>query len=75
MHKCVLFQSLLDQSGYTDVDYLSIDVEGAELDALKGINFQKTKFKLISIENNFPNDDRVQRFLTAQGYKLYRPEP
>ena len=34
-----------------EIDFLSLDVEGAELEVLKGINHQEYRFKLICIES------------------------
>ena len=50
------------------IDFISIDVEGAELEVLKGINFEHYSFKymLIEIRNFKPIED----FLIGQGYVL-----
>ena len=37
------------------IDFLSIDVEGNELNVLKGLNFKKYRPKIISIEFIKPN--------------------
>jgi|688.fasta_scaffold545855_2 FkbM family methyltransferase len=37
------------------IDYLSIDVEGAEVHVLKGIDFSKYTFGMIHIEHNWQN--------------------
>ena len=37
------------------IDYLSIDVEGGEMDILESIDFDLYKIKVLSIENNYPN--------------------
>jgi len=61
-------QTILDDNLINQVDYLSIDTEGAELSILKGINFSKTNISLISAENNNYNND-VEIFLKEKGYK------
>jgi hypothetical protein len=43
------------------VDFLSLDVEGYELEVLKGINFLETKFKYILVET--ANFHEVKEFL------------
>jgi FkbM family methyltransferase len=53
-----------------DIDYLSIDVEGAELDILKSFDFDSYRIKLITIEHNFA-DVRQDIFdlLSKFGYR------
>ena len=50
------------------IDFISLDVEGAELEVLKGINFDDYSFKfmLIEIRNLKPIED----FLIERGYVL-----
>ena len=56
--KCNTLNTILDTHKISSIDFLNIDVEGAELNVIKGIDFKKYKPKLISIENNelFIND-------------------
>ena len=39
--------------GQTEIDYLSLDVEGAELDILQTIPFDKIKIDILTIEYAF----------------------
>lgn len=48
------------------IDFMSLDVEGAELEVLKGINFEKYNFKYILIEVR--NFDRINNFLKEYNY-------
>jgi len=50
------------------IDFLSLDVEGAELEVLKGINYQKFNFKYIVVESRDIN--LLMNFLKSKGYKL-----
>lgn len=43
---------ILEENNIDRIDYLSIDVEGYEMNVLKGIDFDKIDIKLIGIENN-----------------------
>lgn len=57
------------------IDFLSIDVEGAELDVLKGINFKKFRPKVVLAEatypeTNIPNCDDWEPLLLEAGYEL-----
>ena len=49
------------------IDFLSLDVEGSELSVLKGVDFNKYKFKYILVECRKLN--LIEKFLTQYGYK------
>jgi len=51
-----------------EIDFLSLDVEGAELEVLKGINFDEFSFKYILIEVR--DLERMTNFLGNKGYVL-----
>lgn len=55
-------------------DYFSLDIEGAELEALKGIDWNNTEFGFITVE--YGNRDHYQNlissFLYNVGYKIHR---
>lgn len=59
---------LEDASFPPDIDFISIDTEGTELDVLKGISFDKWNIALLVVENNF-NDSNIEEYLSACGYK------
>ena len=50
---------------------MSLDIEGAELDALKGVDFNKYRFGAMAIEHNDEEPKRtdVLRFLESKGYR------
>jgi FkbM family methyltransferase len=52
------------------IHYMSLDVEGAELEALRGVSFDRYRFGVLSIEHNFeePKRSQVRTFLDAKGY-------
>ena len=65
----ITLTSLLDESKAPSlIDFISLDVEGAELEVLKGINFNKYNFKFMLIE--IRNLEPIDRFLNEQGYSL-----
>jgi len=70
--KTVPLQSLIDKHNLYNIDYFSLDVENAELLALKGLDLNKTKIKLMTVENNGYKDNRklVNKYLSSFGYKL-----
>lgn len=67
--KAVRLESLLDKYDIKQVDLISIDVEGAELQVLKSINFDKVNIEVFLIENNYGLDEET-KFLVSKGYKL-----
>ena len=59
--------SLLDEAGPPDlIDFLSLDVEGNELNVLKGLDFSRYGFKYLLIEAR--NFQEVADFLLPKGY-------
>jgi len=54
----------------TEIDFLSIDTEGSELQILEQIDFNKYVIKVICVENNF-HESKFNDFFTSKGYKLY----
>lgn len=65
----VKLQSLFDKYDIKHVDLISIDVEGAELQVLNSIDFDKTKIDVLLIENNYGLEKETE-FLNNKGYKL-----
>lgn len=53
------------------IDFISIDVEGSELDVLQSFDVNKYNTKLLVIENNF-NDPDVENYLKSLGWKKDR---
>lgn len=52
------------------IDLLSLDVEGSEIEVLKGIDFEKFTFKIICIESR--DLEKIQTLLLAKGYILLK---
>lgn len=68
----VSFHDLLsDHNAPSDIDYLSIDTEGSELEILKSLDFEKWSFKVITVEHNHTPDYRnaLYSLLSSKGYK------
>src|SRR4029077_2827709 len=64
---CHRIDTVLDDVGVKIVDYLSIDVEGAELEVLHGIDFARVQVNVIGVEHSarFP---AVYDLLTTSGF-------
>jgi len=52
------------------IDFLSLDVEGAELDVLKGVDHDLFQFKVICVESR--NIQRLRDYLEPLGYEYQR---
>jgi FkbM family methyltransferase len=59
-----------DIKNFTKIDIISIDVEGGELDVLKGLDLNKYRPKLFIIENLNPNNQSILEHMNSFGYKL-----
>lgn len=64
---------VLSETDVTRVDFASIDVEGAELEVLAGLNFELHSPRVLLIENNsgLAGDSRIRAYLKLRGYKFY----
>lgn len=65
---CVTLDHALYSARLTHIDYLSIDVEGAETRILKAFPFDKYDIDVIGVEDNFGNP-KLAEILTKAGYK------
>jgi FkbM family methyltransferase len=54
-------------NGVTNIDFISIDTEGTELDVLKGFDFDKYSVKLFVVENNY-DDPEIGSFMESKGF-------
>ena len=59
---------LIDSSSPRDIDFFSLDVEGAQIEVLKGIDYNKYKFRYILVESSTPN--KIEDFLAKHNYRL-----
>ena len=67
----VTLDALLAQAGNPQVDFVSIDTEGTELDVLRGFNLARHRPVLILLEDKCQSLAK-HRFLRAHGYKLVK---
>ncbi len=63
--------SLLEEHGLEQVDFVSLDVEGYEIEVLQGFSLERYRPRLILIEDRV-RDLRRHRHLTARGYRVIR---
>lgn len=69
---CVPLQLLIEATGVLDIDFFSLDVEGAEKLVLETVNLNKTNVRLIMVEQdgwNRAKDQWVRDHLLEHGFK------
>jgi FkbM family methyltransferase len=62
--------AVIEEAGLTHIDYFSLDVEGAELDILQGIDFSRVRIDLFGIEDNTARFDALRALLAPHGYQM-----
>lgn len=69
--KTSTLEQILDEKNILEIDFLSLDTEGYELEILKGLNLEKhrPKYMLIEIYNSDKNN--IFNYLNLNKYKLY----
>ncbi len=61
---------LIETGAPNQIDLLSLDVEGSELEVLKGIDFERFKFTVICVESR--DLTRIVNFLQSKHYRLLK---
>lgn len=60
---------ILDEAGFREIDFITIDVEGHELSALRGFSLERWRPTILIIEDNgLFGDKPVQRHLKNHGF-------
>ncbi len=65
--KSCTLNTILKKNNFNNFDYLNIDVEGSELNVIKGIDLKKFQPTLITIENN---DLQPKEYFDNDVYKI-----
>ena len=62
-------ETILNENNISHINYLSIDVEGAEFEVIKSINFDKVFIDVIGFENNYDDVSvPVVEYLQNKGF-------
>lgn len=70
--KTKTMETILDEYNIKTINYLSIDVEGAEFEVIKSINFEKVFIDVIGFENNYPDVSKdIINYLRNKGFKVF----
>ena len=66
-------ETICDEHNIKNINYLSIDIEGGESNAIRSINFDKLFIDVIGFENNYPDSKEsknIVSYLQEKGYIL-----
>ena len=67
--KTITLNKLLEREGVKKVDFLSMDIEGAEPAALAGFDIERYKPDLVCIEVNHADENKLLSYFEKAGYK------
>lgn len=67
--QCIDINLLLLKYNLYNIDFLSIDIEGSEIEILKKLDFSKFKIEYISVENNY-NNSEIREILKKANFEL-----
>lgn len=65
----ISINDLCDQHGVLEIDFISIDVEGSEMEVLKGLDFDKINVTCLTIENN---ENQIEPYMNNQGFSVIK---
>jgi hypothetical protein len=67
--KTLKLETILDIYNIYHINYLSVDVEGAEFEVIKSINFDKVFIDVIGFENNYEDTSiPIVKYLENKNY-------
>jgi FkbM family methyltransferase len=64
--------SILEEARAPAIDFVSIDVEGAELDVLRGFDLTRWKPRLVLVESPTPRLEPIREYFVQRGYAYLR---
>ncbi|OXA50069.1 protein Star [Folsomia candida] len=73
LSQCFPIFSLLAALNVTEVDYFSLDVEGAEIDVLSYIPFHRVRIKVLSVEflHTPGGREALRKMMVSKGYRVF----
>jgi len=68
---CFPFNDILTTINVTHIDYLSLDIEGLEVEVLENVNWEQVRIDIMTVEVNFTTTkvERLRRLLKPLGYR------
>ena len=67
----LVLNDVLEKNKIYHIDFLSLDIEGGELQVLKSIDFKKFYIAALTVENNY-DDPQMSKFLEGQGFHFIK---
>ena len=67
-----LYSLMLAIDQAENIDFLSLDIEGAELAVLKTIPWNKVDIKMVMIEVNHSDKTAIAQVMDGAGYRVYK---
>jgi FkbM family methyltransferase len=68
----ITLDDVLEQAGNPQINFISIDVEGNDLQVLRGFDIKRHRPQLIVIEDDYQYRLEIYRFMKQQGYRLVK---
>jgi len=68
--QCFALNELLGKHHLNQIDYLSLDIEGGELEVLRSLDLRRFEISVIGVENNY-RDYRIPEFMLKNGYVFH----
>jgi FkbM family methyltransferase len=66
------FNDIAAEQGLSDVNYVSIDTEGGELEILKSIDFKAVFVHVLSVEFRIPQREAMMAFMRDRNFELIK---
>lgn len=71
--KTDLLDSIFQLKGFTNIDFLTLDVEGNEMSALRGMSFEGIRPRIMIIEDgSFGANSEVYEFMLSKNYARFK---
>jgi FkbM family methyltransferase len=63
---------ILEEAGVSGIDFITIDVEGHEMEVLRGFSIEKHHPRIIIIEDNSDQtDESIRTYMEGKGYRVF----
>lgn len=69
--RCTTMKNVMDREEMFEVDYLSLDVEGHEMQVLQGIDWERTKINVITVEVSRQSGPEIEKYMLEHNFKRH----
>lgn len=70
--RCTTLDKVMDREQMFEIDYMSLDVEGHELQVLQGIDWSRTKINVLTIEVSRHTAADIEAYMLGLNYKRHK---